>query len=120
MGNDNQPTTVVPDETSEQQAARLAREARERESQVSKNNDQGIDRTAQQEDPTPSIGRVVHYISYGTPNGEHTPQHRAAIITSVKNNYDVSLCVLNPNGFYFNEVVTKGTREGQWHWPERV
>lgn len=34
----------------------------------------------------PSIGRVVHYISYGTPGGEFPAgAHRAAIITDVHN-----------------------------------
>lgn len=31
----------------------------------------------------PSIGRIVHYVSYGTPGGEYTSQCRAAIITEV-------------------------------------
>lgn len=31
----------------------------------------------------PSVGRVVHYVSYGTPRGEYTSQCRAAIITEV-------------------------------------
>lgn len=31
----------------------------------------------------PSIGRIVHYVSYGTPGGEYTSQCRAAIITGV-------------------------------------
>jgi hypothetical protein len=31
----------------------------------------------------PSIGRVVHYHSYGTPGGEYLPEPRAAIITEV-------------------------------------
>jgi hypothetical protein len=31
----------------------------------------------------PSIGRVVHYTSYGTPGGEYSSQCRAAIVTEV-------------------------------------
>lgn len=31
---------------------------------------------------TPSVGRVVHYQSYGTPGGEYLPEPRAAIITA--------------------------------------
>ena len=30
-----------------------------------------------------AIGRTVHYVSYGTRNGEYTPECRAAIITEV-------------------------------------
>ena len=32
---------------------------------------------------TPSIGRIVHYHSYGTPGGEYLPEPRAAIVTAV-------------------------------------
>lgn len=31
----------------------------------------------------PSVGRMVHYVSFGTPGGEYTSQCRAAIITEV-------------------------------------
>lgn len=30
----------------------------------------------------PSVGRIVHYVSYGTPGGEYTSECRAAIITA--------------------------------------
>ena len=33
----------------------------------------------------PSIGRVVHYQKFGTPNGEHKSEPSAAIITKVLN-----------------------------------
>lgn len=75
------------------------------------------------ENQIPSIGRVVHYVSYGTPNGEYKPEHRAAIITRVGEDDadgEVDLCVLNPTGLFFNQRVKKGDREGQWHWPELV
>jgi len=29
----------------------------------------------------PTVGRVVHYVSYGTPGGEYTSQCRAAMVT---------------------------------------
>lgn len=32
----------------------------------------------------PSVGRIVHYQSYGTPNGEFLPEPRAAMITEVR------------------------------------
>lgn len=51
----------------------------------------------------PSIGRIVHYVSYGTPGGEYTKQCRAAVITEVKDDNTVSLCVLNPTGQFFNQ-----------------
>ncbi len=31
----------------------------------------------------PTVGRVVHYRSYGTPGGEYTPECRAAVVTEV-------------------------------------
>lgn len=85
----------------------------------------------------PSVGRVVHYRSYGTPGGEYLPECRAAIVTEVTGMnaagvWTVGLAVLNPSGMFFNqgcaheepashdagngETVSGGT----WHWPERV
>ena len=77
----------------------------------------------------PSVGRVVHYVSYGTPGGEYTSQCRAAIVTEVDrqmaagDGWIVGLCVLNPTGQFFNRDVVQNedTHEGgTWHWPERV
>jgi hypothetical protein len=31
----------------------------------------------------PSVGRIVHYVSYGTPGGEYGQECRAAIVTEV-------------------------------------
>ena len=66
----------------------------------------------------PTVGRVVYYKSYGTPNGEYKPEDRAAIITSVKNAEEniVDICVLNPTGFFFNQNVKNGQEGGQWDW----
>jgi hypothetical protein len=73
---------------------------------------------------TPSVGRIVHYVSYGTPGGEFPPRIcRAAIVTEVGADNQLSLCVLNPTGMFFNEFVEwdpSGVRGGTWHWPERV
>lgn len=79
----------------------------------------------------PSVGRIVHYVSYGTPNGEYQPEHRAAVITAVVEKDDagneltgvVSLCVLNPTGMFFNETVLQDEvdkKGGTWHFPERI
>lgn len=88
---------------------------------------------------TPSVGMTVHYVSYGTPGGEYTSQCRAAIVTAVPDILtdglygkvpDAHLCVLNPEGFFFNKNVIydepqldehghPGLRGGTWHWPER-
>lgn len=77
----------------------------------------------------PSVGRIVHYVSYGTPGGEYVSECRAAVITEVLNPTDetlgnnVGLCVLNPTGQFFNRNVPldeSGNSGGSWHWPERV
>lgn len=73
----------------------------------------------------PSIGRIVHYVAYGTPGGEYKPGVcRSAMITLVHaNGSDVGLCVMNPTGLFFNVINPEdqsGKNPGTWHWPERV
>lgn len=87
----------------------------------------------------PSVGRVVHYVSYGTPPGPEGLQAfeskcRAAIVADVHDiggpygntedlpNEPVDLVVLNPTGLFFNDAEhdEHGKRGGTWHWPERV
>jgi hypothetical protein len=82
--------------------------------------------TAQQ----PSVGRIVHYVSYGTPGGEYTSQCRAAIIAAVpsgvwteEDGQPLDLVVLNPTGLFFNRCPQDESDPhfgGTWHWPERV
>ena len=71
----------------------------------------------------PSIGRIVHYVAYGTP-GEEYPSGvcRAAVVTEI-NTLGTGLCVLNPSGQFFNQAVVEDQetkKAGTWHWPERV
>jgi len=81
----------------------------------------------------PSVGRIVHYVAYGTPGGEFPAGvHRAAIITEVHDTIRdqsqpdpemVGLQVINPTGVFFNTAVkhdedTKAP--GSWHWPEMM
>lgn len=75
----------------------------------------------------PSVGLPVHYVSYGTPGGEHTSECRAAIVTAAgrlgEDESVVDLCVMNPTGLFFNTQVRYddwSKRGGTWHWPERV
>jgi hypothetical protein len=80
----------------------------------------------------PSIGRIVHYVSYGTPNGEYKSECRAAIVTTdshlVSGTFTtaggeaIGLCVLNPEGMFFKQLVLfdDAGAGGTWHWPERV
>ena len=69
----------------------------------------------------PSVGRIVHYVSYGTPGGEYPSVCRAAIITQVDPD-SVSLCVLSPDGMFFNHHVRYDVdaAPGTWHWPDLV
>lgn len=77
---------------------------------------------------TPSVGRIVHYHSYGSPGGEFKSLPRAAVVTEVGINGDgvdvrvVGLCVLNPTGQYFNRNCTysETPSHGCWSWPPRV
>ncbi|MBV6758383.1 hypothetical protein [Rhodococcus opacus] len=81
--------------------------------------------------PAPSIGRVVHYQSYGTPGGEYLPEPRAAIITEVgaaqlhpgdELTEVVGLAILNPTGLHLNRGVpfAEEPTPGHWNWPPRV
>lgn len=69
---------------------------------------------------TPTVGRVVYYKSHGSPDGKYKPENRAAIITEVPFSDSaperVSLCVLNPEGMYFNRNVLQGDKGGEWDW----
>lgn len=93
----------------------------------------------------PTVGRIVHYKSYGTPGGEYEPECRAAIITSVGawvtvmiedefpvargingrkvvQHYQVETCSLsvhNPTGIFLNEAIRhdEDQQGGTWHWP---
>ncbi len=86
---------------------------------------------------TPTVGRIVHYVAFGTPGGEFPAgEHRAAIITEVsKAEYlaidqedgtaldpelAVGLCILNPTGMYFARGVqfSASWQPGTYHWPE--
>lgn len=83
-----------------------------------------------------TVGRVVHYVSYGTPVKADGPQAyaaqcRAAVVTGVHDQDPipehgvpyVDLAVLNPTGMFFNQDCGYDEAShagGTWHWPERV
>lgn len=76
----------------------------------------------------PSVGRIVHYQSHGSPNGQHKSEPRAAIITAVREDVSgkdpqgcVDLCVLNPTGMYFDRATPHSPepKPGCWSWPPR-
>lgn len=73
--------------------------------------------------PLPTVGRIVHYQSYGTPGGEYLPEPRAAIITQVSDDVrgEVGLMVMSPTGTFFNTKVPFADvpTPGHWNWPPR-
>lgn len=81
------------------------------------------------ESAAPSVGRIVHYVSYGTPGGEYASRCRSALITEVDpvNPELVGLAAINPTGMFFHPLSDGGCRlespagkGGTWHWPERI
>jgi hypothetical protein len=79
----------------------------------------------------PSVGRIVHYQSFGSVGGKYPSLPRAAVITEVcpwaaqqSEGYpeNVGLAVLNPEGFFFNRNVpySETPEPGCWSWPPRV
>lgn len=70
------------------------------------------------------IGRIVHYVSYGTPGREFPSTCRAAVVTQVHDDGDtIGLAVLNPTGLFFDPAIPYSDTErngGTWHWPERA
>jgi len=74
----------------------------------------------------PTIGRIVHYRSFGSAGGEYRSVCRAAIVTQGVSHPDdtaqvISLCVLNPTGMFFDNAIRYADPEkgqgGTWHWP---
>lgn len=90
----------------------------------------------------PSVGRIVHYASHGTPvlpdgSQAYTRECRAAIVTEVTQievnevnpagdgifRETVGLMVANPTGQFFKRGVMQDEDAhagGTWHWPERA
>lgn len=82
----------------------------------------------------PTVGRIVHYVSHGTPVREDGTQAyvakcRAAVVTEVDDSerFRIGLAVLNPTGQFFHSLGAGGcmadfteNQGGTWHWPERV
>ena len=70
--------------------------------------------------PMPSIGRIVWYQRYGTPNGEHKAEPSPAIVTQVfEDGMTCQLFVMNPNGTYFNKTpYSDELKGGHWSWPQ--
>lgn len=91
--------------------------------------------------PTPTVGRMVHYVSRGSLDGRFPPTCRMAWVTEVAAEVSggpagiVGLCVVNPTGLFFHALADGGCGHddtpmmgppdvrpvgGSWHWPERA
>lgn len=75
----------------------------------------------------PTVGRDVHYHSYGTPGGEYKSKPIAAKVTQVSDDPDdlvIGLMIMNPTGLFFNTAVPHAPDDkptpGHWNWPPRV
>lgn len=79
----------------------------------------------------PSVGRIVHYQTYGTPGGEYDSEPIAAIVTAVwTNGTTIDICAFYDNGLSFktgvepspagdeSEAATEPAA-GHWNWPPR-
>lgn len=70
----------------------------------------------------PTVGRIVHYQSYGTPGGTpYASLPRAAIVAEIHSDEEVTVCVLNPSGLHFNRAkYSEQPTPGHWNWPPRT
>ena len=68
----------------------------------------------------PTVGRIVHYHSYGTPGGEFKSAPRAAVIAEVFDDDECAVVVFNPGGLFFNRCkYSADPTPGCWSWPPR-
>ncbi len=73
----------------------------------------------------PMIGQSVYYKSRGSMDGVFPPTDRAAIITDIKEiissgvnigEFEVRLCVMNPEGLFFTAWLKQGQAPGNWEY----
>lgn len=62
----------------------------------------------------PTVARMVWFKAQDTP--ESPLVNRAAIITDVHSQNEISLCVLHPTEMTFERNVQYGEELGQWDW----
>lgn len=70
----------------------------------------------------PTVGRIVHYVSYGSADGRYKSKCRASLVTEAHLDQDpqtIGLAVLNPTGVFFDRYVRESDEHtgGTWHWP---
>ena len=79
-------------------------------------------RTVEGKEPVkPTVGRIVHYVSHPTPEGDPS-ENQAALVTAVNEDGTVLLTVFTPGGVLLKDNVLADHDEdqaGTWHWPHR-
>lgn len=72
--------------------------------------------------PVPTIGRIVHFQTYGSAGGAHPSEPMAAIVTGTYANDDVNLFVIYENGTSHKHGIPFAAEPtpGHWNWPPRV
>jgi hypothetical protein len=77
----------------------------------------------------PTVGRMVHYVSYGSADGRYKSKCRAAVVTETHLEPvgkhaaifvpTIGMAVLNPTGVFFDRYVRESDEHtgGTWHWP---
>lgn len=78
----------------------------------------------------PSIGRIVHFQTYGSAGGEYLPAPMAALVTRVDDSFGtdehpetrVDLAVFYESGLAFRRNIefAESPTPGHWNWPPRV
>lgn len=72
---------------------------------------------------SPTVGRIVHFQTYGTPGGEHPSEPIAAIVTAVHDSGVADLFAIYPNGTSHKTGVMHAPADiptpGYWNWPPR-
>lgn len=66
-------------------------------------------------EPKPSVGRIVHYVSPGSADGQLPATCRAAVVTEVAEPEQpllLGLAVLNPQGLFFDRMIEHDDGQG--------
>lgn len=76
----------------------------------------------------PTVGRMVYYKARGSVDGVFPKVDRAAVVTDVRevlepttgfvlnDQWQVRLCVMNPEGLFFTSWLYQGQNGGDWDW----
>jgi len=76
----------------------------------------------------PTVGRMVYYKARGSADGVFPKVDRAAVVTDVRealepttgcvlsDQWQVRLCVMNPEGLFFTGWLYQGQNGGDWDW----